>query len=162
MARINGHSIAKIAGLALMVAGAGLFSATAFADTGIGVTMNEAKIVKLARPADTIIIGNPAIADASVQDAKTIVLTGKGFGITNLVVLDTSGSPIIDEQVTVSRGAYQFGAHLPAIGRPDIVVHALLRKRLQERRREGLGTGNERFAIVRRIGPCATARLARG
>jgi Flp pilus assembly secretin CpaC len=103
MARINGHSIAKIAGLALMAAGAGLFSATAFADTGIGVTMNEAKIVKLARPADTIIIGNPAIADASVQDSRTIVLTGKGFGTTNLVVLDTSGSPIIDEQVTVSR-----------------------------------------------------------
>jgi Flp pilus assembly secretin CpaC len=104
MARINGHSIAKIAGLALMAAGAALFSATAFADTGIGVTMNEAKIVKLARPADTIIIGNPAIADASVQDSRTIVLTGKGFGTTNLVILDTSGSPIIDEQVTVSRG----------------------------------------------------------
>jgi Flp pilus assembly secretin CpaC len=104
MARINGHSIAKIAGMALMAAGAGLYSAAAFADTGIGVTMNEAKIVKLARPADTIIIGNPAIADASVQDSRTIVLTGKGFGTTNLVVLDTSGSPMIDEQVTVSRG----------------------------------------------------------
>ena len=103
MARVKGHSIAKIAGMALLAAGAGLYSAAAFADTGIGVTMNEAKIVKLARPADTIIIGNPAIADASVQDSRTIVLTGKGFGTTNLVVLDTSGSPIIDEQVTVSR-----------------------------------------------------------
>ena len=104
MTRVKGHSIAKIAGMALLAAGAGLYSAAAFADTGIGVTMNEAKIVKLARPADTIIIGNPAIADASVQDSRTIVLTGKGFGTTNLVVLDTSGSPIIDEQVTVSRG----------------------------------------------------------
>lgn len=104
MTRVKGHSIAKIAGMALLAAGAGLYSAAAFADTGIGVTMNEAKIVKLARPADTIIIGNPAIADASVQDSRTIVLTGKGFGTTNLVILDTSGSPIIDEQVTVSRG----------------------------------------------------------
>ena len=103
MTRVKGHSIAKIVGMALLAAGAGLYSAAAFADTGIGVTMNEAKIVKLARPADTIIIGNPAIADASVQDSRTIVLTGKGFGTTNLVVLDTSGSPIIDEQVTVSR-----------------------------------------------------------
>ena len=41
--------------------------------------MNQAKIVKLARPADTIVIGNPAIADASVQDASTIVLTARGF-----------------------------------------------------------------------------------
>ena len=71
------------------------------AGAGIEVTMNEAKIVKLARAADTIVIGNPGIADASVQDASTIVLTGKGFGVTNLVVLDGDGSPIIDEQVTV-------------------------------------------------------------
>jgi Flp pilus assembly secretin CpaC len=72
---------------------------------GIEVTMNQAKIVKLSRPADTIVVGNPAIADASVQDASTIVLTGKGFGVTNLVVLDTDGSPIVDEQVTVVRQA---------------------------------------------------------
>ena len=65
--------------------------------------MNQAKIVKLSRPADTIVIGNPAIADASVQDASTIVLTGKGFGVTNLVILDQEGGPIIDEQVTVVR-----------------------------------------------------------
>ena len=81
------------------------FAAPAMAGAGIEVTMNQAKIVKLSRPADTIVVGNPAIADASVQDASTIVLTGKGFGVTNLVVLDTDGSPIVDEQVTVVRQA---------------------------------------------------------
>jgi Flp pilus assembly secretin CpaC len=75
------------------------------ADAGIQVEMNQAKIVKLARPADTIVVGNPAIADAAVQDASTIILTGKGFGVTNLVVLDSDGSPIVDEQVTVVRQA---------------------------------------------------------
>jgi Flp pilus assembly secretin CpaC len=79
------------------------FVATANAGAGIEVTMNQAKIVKLSRAADTVIVGNPAIADASVQDASTIVLTGKGFGVTNLVVLDQEGSPIIDQQVTVMR-----------------------------------------------------------
>lgn len=91
----------------LLIAAA-LLSATAFAspalaDAGIEVTMNQARIVKLARAADTIVVGNPLIADAAVQDASTIVLTGKGFGVTNLVVLDKDGSPIIDEQVTVTR-----------------------------------------------------------
>ncbi|MBZ9774673.1 pilus assembly protein N-terminal domain-containing protein [Mesorhizobium sp. CO1-1-8] len=81
------------------------FVVPAMAGAGIEVTMNQAKIVKLSRPADTIVVGNPAIADASVQDASTIVLTGKGFGVTNLVVLDTDGSPIVDEQVTVVRQA---------------------------------------------------------
>ncbi len=75
------------------------------AGPGIEITMNQAKIVKLSRAADTIVVGNPAIADASVQDASTIVLTGKGFGVTNLVILDSDGSPIIDEQVTVIRQA---------------------------------------------------------
>jgi Flp pilus assembly secretin CpaC len=87
---------------------AALLAATAFvvtakAGAGIEVTMNQAKIVKLSRAADTIVVGNPAIADASVQDASTIVLTGKGFGVTNLVALDQEGRPIVDEQITVVR-----------------------------------------------------------
>lgn len=85
------------------VAGAAIVGVPAHADGGIQILMNEAKIVKLARPADTIIIGNPDIADASVQDATTIILTGKGFGVTNLVILDETGAPVVDEQVFVSR-----------------------------------------------------------
>ncbi|MET3660582.1 pilus assembly protein N-terminal domain-containing protein [Aquamicrobium ahrensii] len=72
-------------------------------EAGIQVIMNEARIVKLPRPADTIVIGSSAIADASVQDATTLVLTGKSFGMTNLVILDKQGAPIMDEQVTVVR-----------------------------------------------------------
>ena len=90
-----------IAGAAI----AALSVAPAHAQAGIEVVMNQAKIVKLARAADTIVVGNPAIADAAVQDASTLVLTGKGFGVTNLVVLDQDGAPIIDEQVTVTRGS---------------------------------------------------------
>ncbi|MDP3895236.1 MAG: pilus assembly protein N-terminal domain-containing protein [Mesorhizobium sp.] len=90
--------MAALAALAL-----GCLAVPAGADSGIQVIMNQAKIVKLARPADTIVIGNPLIADASVQDATTVVLTGKGFGVTNLVVLDSDGAPIVDEQVYVTR-----------------------------------------------------------
>jgi Flp pilus assembly secretin CpaC len=76
----------------------------ALAETGgISVTMNQAKIVKLSRDADTIVLGNPLIADAAVKDPRTIVITGKGFGVTNFVVLDNTGNPIVDEQVVVSR-----------------------------------------------------------
>lgn len=88
------------------IAGALLAAApapAAGASEGISVVVNQAKIVKLARPADTIVVGNPEIADASVQDATTIVLTGKGFGVTNLVVMDAEGNPIVDEQIYVSR-----------------------------------------------------------
>jgi len=101
-----GRSIRRLAAIALsgvMLTGlAG--TTTALADAGINILMNQAKILKLSRPADTIIIGNPEIADASVQDSSTIVLTGRGFGVTNLVVIDTDGQPLLDEQVIVSRG----------------------------------------------------------
>ena len=73
------------------------------AEQGIEVVMNQAKIVKLTRDATTIVIGNPEIVDATVQDARTIVLTGKGFGVTNLVILDAEGAPVVDESVYVSR-----------------------------------------------------------
>lgn len=73
------------------------------ADGTIDVVLNQAKIVKLSRAADTIVIGNPNIADASVKDSKTIVITGKYFGTTNFVVLDVKGNPIVDQQISVSR-----------------------------------------------------------
>jgi len=94
------RSFLRIAGAATALVAASTLAAHS---GGIEVVMNQAKIVKLSRAADTIVIGNPAIADAAVQDGTTIVLTGKGFGVTNLVVLDEAGSPIVDEQVTVSR-----------------------------------------------------------
>lgn len=93
---------AKAALSAALLAGLAAVAAPARAGT-LEVVMNQAKIVKLSSPADTIVIGNPLIADASVQDATTVVLTGKGFGVTNLVVLDAQGNPIVDEQVVVSR-----------------------------------------------------------
>ncbi len=102
MARNTEKRARALMGALFLAAMAG-YAAPAHADAGISILMNEAKIVKLARPADTIVVGNPEIADASVQDATTIVLTGKGFGVTNLVVLDMEGAPIVDEQIYVSR-----------------------------------------------------------
>jgi len=91
-------------GLALFCAfyASAAFTAAASAEA-IHVLMNQAKIVKLPKPADTIVIGNSDIADATVQDPQTVVLTGKGFGTTNLVVFDTDGKVVLDSQLAVSR-----------------------------------------------------------
>ena len=102
MSRVFTAIAVRFSGAALGIL---LAASTAVAQPGIEVVMNQAKIVKLTRPADTIVIGNPDIANASVQDASTVVLTGKGFGVTNLVILDTDGNPIVDEQITVTRHA---------------------------------------------------------
>ena len=97
--------VTKLTGAAAMAACAALLAAAPASADAIRVFVDQARVVKLARPADTIIVGNPLIADAAVQDASTVVLTGKGFGVTNLVILDRDGAAIVDEQVVVSRAS---------------------------------------------------------
>ena len=69
--------------------------------TAMKVIVDRAKVVRISRPADTVIIGNPSIVDATVQDSQTLVLTGRSFGVTNLIVLDSNGEAFVDETVVV-------------------------------------------------------------
>jgi Flp pilus assembly secretin CpaC len=68
----------------------------------ISVMVDRAKVMRISRPADIVIIGNPAIADATIQDNQTLIITGRSFGTTNLIVLDANGEAIADEIVTVA------------------------------------------------------------
>ena len=66
------------------------------------VYMDHARVLKLDRPVSKVIIGNSDVADATVADSRTIVLTGRNFGTTNLVLLDSDGNAIVDERILVS------------------------------------------------------------
>ena len=74
--------------------------ATAQADT-ITVSVDSAQIMKLPDKVATIVIGNPLIADAALQSGGILVITGKGFGSTNLLALDRAGKTIMDKTVQV-------------------------------------------------------------
>ncbi|WAJ30123.1 pilus assembly protein N-terminal domain-containing protein [Antarcticirhabdus aurantiaca] len=65
------------------------------------VEVDHARILKISEPAETIIIGNPSIVDVSVHDSHTLILTGRSYGITNLIVIGRDGEPILDESVSV-------------------------------------------------------------
>jgi Flp pilus assembly secretin CpaC len=72
-------------------------------DEGIlRVYMNSARVLKLDRPVSKVIVGNAEVADATVADSRTIVLTGRSYGTTNLVLLDADGNAIVDERILVS------------------------------------------------------------
>lgn len=71
-------------------------------DDMLRVYMDHARVLKLDRPVSKVIVGNAKVADATVADAKTIVLTGRSFGTTNLVLLDADGNAILDERILVS------------------------------------------------------------
>ena len=66
------------------------------------VFMNHARVLRLDRPVSKVIVGNSNVADATVADPTTIVVTGRSFGTTNLVLLDSDGNAIADERVLVS------------------------------------------------------------
>ena len=65
------------------------------------VKYDQASIVRLSRPAAEIIVGNPSITDVSIQSGTSLVITGKSFGITNIIALDAQGQVIRDQRVMV-------------------------------------------------------------
>ena len=93
------HALAVALSLSLS---ASLIAAPAqAADAPINVNVNMARILRINAAAATVIIGNPGIADVTIQDPQTLILTGKSYGQTNLIVLDATGNPIADTMIEV-------------------------------------------------------------
>lgn len=67
------------------------------------VTYDQSTLLTLPRPAAEIIIGNATIADVSVQSSNVLVITGKSFGITNMIVLDAKKEIIFEKRLQVKR-----------------------------------------------------------
>ncbi|MFS2318484.1 pilus assembly protein N-terminal domain-containing protein [Maricaulis sp. D1M11] len=62
----------------------------------------HARIVRLPAEASAVVIGNPSIADAMVHDGRTLILTGRLQGRTNVIALDRIGRVIYSEDIVVS------------------------------------------------------------
>jgi len=68
----------------------------------IQVYFDQAKLLKLPAGAETLVIGNPGIADISIQKTGVIVITGRSPGRTNFIALDASGSIISESTISVT------------------------------------------------------------
>lgn len=71
------------------------------ASSSLQLALNFAKVIALRAPARTIVVGNPAIADASIDSERTLVLTGKAIGTTNIVVLGAGNEELLNVAVDV-------------------------------------------------------------
>jgi len=76
-------------------------AASAFAEQPIAVKLDQAVVLKLPERATTVVIGNPLIADFSIQPGGLAVITGKGYGATNVIVMDHSGVVMMEKVVEV-------------------------------------------------------------
>ncbi len=71
------------------------------APTMMQIVLDQAAIVRLPDRVATIVIGNPLIADVTLQAGGMMVLTGKGYGMTNIVALDRAGNVLMESAVEV-------------------------------------------------------------
>ena len=75
----------------------------ALAADAIEVNLDQAKIIELPESTSTIIIGNPLIVDVTMlKSSGKVVLTGKGFGETNLLAVDRNGVVVSESSLRVS------------------------------------------------------------
>jgi Flp pilus assembly secretin CpaC len=92
---------AALAGAAVLaLAGSG-----ATQSARLNVEIDQATRVQLRGPAGSVIVGNPLIADVTVVDSNTLYITGKGYGVTEIVAVDTIGRTVFQSQVVVSEGS---------------------------------------------------------
>lgn len=89
-------------GAMAVVGGAGAAKAQE-ADGPLQVEMNQSRLMKLPDGVATLVIGNPSIADGTMQGSGLLVLTGKSFGRTNLIALDHAGTVLVERELAVVR-----------------------------------------------------------
>jgi hypothetical protein len=105
MSAVFGRRRRRVGVLASLLYVAAAIAAPPASADNVTINLDEARIVKLPDRVATIVIGNPLIADATLQSGGILVITGKGYGATNLLALDRSGQVLMDQTVQVLRPA---------------------------------------------------------
>ena len=96
------HSRIFLAGAMALTLGSA--SAPATAAEQVLVPMDEARVIRLNRAPSTVIVGNPLIADVSIQDELLLVVVGKTYGTTNIIALDEDGQELSSLDISVRTG----------------------------------------------------------
>lgn len=91
----------RLAVAAVIAAACGIGTGAQAGDT-LSVVVDQAKLFRLPEKTATVVVGNPLIADVSLQPGGTMVITGKGYGSTNLIALDRHGTVLQERAVEVT------------------------------------------------------------
>jgi hypothetical protein len=83
---------------------AALFAATPACAAGVSLALDEVHTVTFKNPVATVYVGNPAIADITMIDARHAFVQGKSFGHTNIVALNRDGAQVFNSSVMVTGG----------------------------------------------------------
>ncbi len=88
----------------------------------IAVDVSKGVLISLDRPADTVFVADPTIADVQVKSPKLIYLFGKEPGDTSLYAVDADQKVLLSRPVSVSRNVGPLQAALTKL-QPGSGVH---------------------------------------
>ncbi|NNF79655.1 MAG: hypothetical protein HKN05_16655 [Rhizobiales bacterium] len=74
---------------------------SAHAGADVKVPVDQARVVELAGEPGTVIVGNPTIADVTLRNGNLMIIQGKAYGETNIIVLSPDGEQIANMDVVV-------------------------------------------------------------
>jgi hypothetical protein len=111
-------------------------------DAAIAVNVDQAKLLKLPARVTTIVVGNPLIADVTLQNGGIVVVTGKGYGATNFIAMDRGGEVLVDRLIQVEGPTDQVVTIYRGVDRETYTCQPVCQ------RRATLGDGDTYFKSV--------------
>jgi len=66
------------------------------------IHLNQSRRVMLRGTAANVIVSDPAVADVTLFDAHSVILLGKGYGATDVLVMDRAGRTLLDDHIMVA------------------------------------------------------------
>lgn len=94
------HATLFHAGIVTALAVLGVAAASAASRVSVG--LSQSVRLAVAGSVANVVVSNPAIADVTVVDGHSVIVIGKGYGATQIMVLDNSGHLLLDSFVTVT------------------------------------------------------------
>ncbi|HEY3794273.1 MAG TPA: pilus assembly protein N-terminal domain-containing protein [Bradyrhizobium sp.] len=137
--RIRAFSACRALAIGILLAPAMVLADPAPESKSIAVNVDQAKLVKLPPRVSTIVVGNPLIADVTLQPGGLIVVTGKGYGATNFIAMDRAGEVLVDRVIQVEGPTDQLVTVYRGIERESYSCMPICQKRVT------LGDGDHFF-----------------
>lgn len=102
MIRRASIGLALVLGLALSSAAPAVERAQ---EDVLRVTLDQAKVAQVPTGTTTLVVGNPSIADVTMlKGGVGMIVTGRGYGQTNLIAIDAQGGILDEKQIRVVPG----------------------------------------------------------
>ena len=92
---MKSHNVCALAALISALAG------PAFAT--VNVRLDQNTLMDLRAPAGTVLIGHPGVVDVNLLTPTRIAILGRGYGQTNVIIMDRMGRVILQQDVEVTR-----------------------------------------------------------